>query len=141
MAERKSIVVTGAASGIGCETARLFAQRGWFVGIFDINADGLKALQTELGEENCFFGVMDVTDAESAKDGVSAFAEKTGGKYFRARNTDELKEIYQLLDQLEPVEQDTQSFRPVMALYYWPLAIALILAALITVFRITGISR
>lgn len=38
MEERKSIIVTGAGSGIGCETARLFAQRGWFVGIFDIHA-------------------------------------------------------------------------------------------------------
>ncbi|MCW9056847.1 MAG: VWA domain-containing protein, partial [Gammaproteobacteria bacterium] len=65
---------------------------------------------------------------------LTTIAEKTGGKYFRARNTDELNEIYHLLDTLEPVEQESQSFRPVTALYYWPLSIALLIAALITLF-------
>ncbi|MCW8854251.1 MAG: VWA domain-containing protein [Gammaproteobacteria bacterium] len=72
---------------------------------------------------------------------LTTIAEKTGGKYFRARNTDELNEIYHLLDTLEPVEQESQSFRPVTALYYWPLSIALLIAALITLFRLTGISK
>ena len=72
---------------------------------------------------------------------LTAIADKTSGKYFRARNTDELNEIYNLLDTLEPVEQESQSFRPVTALYYWPLSIALLIAALITLFRLTGISK
>ena len=38
---RKSIFVTGAASGIGAETARYFAQRGWFTGLYDVNEAGL----------------------------------------------------------------------------------------------------
>jgi NADP-dependent 3-hydroxy acid dehydrogenase YdfG len=80
MAERKSIIVTGAASGIGYETARLFSERGWFVGIFDVSAGGLKSLQGEIGDENCFSGVMDVTDANEVKAGIASFAEKTGGK-------------------------------------------------------------
>ena len=72
---------------------------------------------------------------------LTAIADKTGGKYFRARNTGELNKIYQLLDTLEPVEQESQSFRPVTALYYWPLSIALFIAALITLFRLTGMSK
>ena len=52
-------------------------------------------------------------------------ADLTNGQYFRARNTEELQEIYGLLDQLEPVEQDIESFRPTMSLYHWPLSIAL----------------
>ncbi|HBL94537.1 MAG TPA: short-chain dehydrogenase, partial [Hyphomonas sp.] len=31
---RKSIFITGAASGIGAETARYFAKRGWFCGLY-----------------------------------------------------------------------------------------------------------
>lgn len=46
---RRSILVTGAASGIGLATARLFASRGWFVGGFDVNEAALEALSAELG--------------------------------------------------------------------------------------------
>ena len=35
---------------------------------------------------------------------LTAIAEKTGGRYFRARDTKELSEIYAMLDKLEPVE-------------------------------------
>ncbi|MCB1871951.1 MAG: VWA domain-containing protein [Gammaproteobacteria bacterium] len=58
-------------------------------------------------------------------------ADTTGGRYFRAKNSEELVQIYQLLDRLEPVEQETRLFRPVKALYPWPLATALLLAALL----------
>ena len=53
-------------------------------------------------------------------------ADKTGGRYFRAKHTEELKQIYGLLNQLEPVEQTKETLRPVQSLYYWPLAAALL---------------
>ncbi len=59
---------------------------------------------------------------------LKEIADLTGGRYFRARNTDELNQIYQLLDQLEPVDQDEETFRPSKALYLWPLALALIIS-------------
>ncbi len=59
---------------------------------------------------------------------LTAIAEKTEGKYFRARNLEELEQIYQLLDELEPVNEETQFFRPTRTLYPWPLAIAGLLA-------------
>ena len=62
---------------------------------------------------------------------LKAIAETTGGRYFRARDTEELEQIYALLDELEPLGQDQQNLRPVNALYYWPLAMALALAALV----------
>ncbi|WP_299733244.1 VWA domain-containing protein [uncultured Endozoicomonas sp.] len=55
-------------------------------------------------------------------------AEMTGGRYFRARNTEELNQIYALLDQLEPTPQETQTFRPSKGLFYWPLGVALLLS-------------
>ena len=58
-------------------------------------------------------------------------ANKTGGRYFRAHDVAELQQIYALIDELEPVERDTQSYRPTWSLFYWPLGIALALASLL----------
>ncbi|MEY3808320.1 MAG: hypothetical protein RI893_1296 [Pseudomonadota bacterium] len=63
-------------------------------------------------------------------------AESTGGQYYRARNTDELNNIYMRLDELEPVEKDKQYFRPRSELYFWPLSFALALAAVIALSRL-----
>ncbi|MDO9423671.1 MAG: VWA domain-containing protein [Methylobacter sp.] len=63
-------------------------------------------------------------------------AESTGGQYYRARNTDELNNIYMRLDELEPVEKDKQYFRPRSELYFWPLSLALGLAAVIALSKV-----
>ncbi|MFK7885835.1 MAG: VWA domain-containing protein [Gammaproteobacteria bacterium] len=63
-------------------------------------------------------------DEESLRE----IAEQTGGRYFRARDTRELNEIYRTLDKLEPADVDTEGFRPVKALFYWPLGAALALS-------------
>ena len=72
---------------------------------------------------------------------LTAIADNTGGRYFRARNAQELEKIYQILDELEPVEKETQSFRPTSALFYWPLAASLLLASLIVLLRIVTRGR
>ena len=66
---------------------------------------------------------------------LSAIANKTGGRYFRARDIEQLEQIYALLDDLEPIEKDVQRFRPQAALYYWPLAIALLLMCIVVMKR------
>jgi len=58
-------------------------------------------------------------------------AKITGGKYFRAYNTDDLQNIYELLDLLEPVEKELKSYRPIKALFYLPLTAASVIAALL----------
>ena len=35
----KAIFITGAGQGIGLAIARLFAEKGWLVGLYDINAE------------------------------------------------------------------------------------------------------
>ena len=67
---------------------------------------------------------------------LKKIAQKTGGRYFRARNSEELEEIYQLLDELEPVEKDKQYFHPMAALYPWPLGLALLLTAILAISRL-----
>ena len=62
---------------------------------------------------------------------LTAVAEATGGRYFRARNTEELEAIYQLLDDIEPVEVDALSLRPQDELFIWPLALAGLFAGLV----------
>jgi len=63
---------------------------------------------------------------------LTAIAEQTGGRFFRAVDLDELAEIYALLDELEPVEQDSEFFRPIDPLFHWPLYAAFVLALLLT---------
>ncbi len=77
---RQSIFITGAASGMGRETARLFAAQGWFVGGFDVNETGLSELQAELGADNCLVRRLDVTDRDDYRAAIAAFGEATGGK-------------------------------------------------------------
>ncbi len=79
-----------------------------------------------------FFGNRRINPSRDLDEkSLRAIADKTGGRYFRARDINELKGIYRLLDELEPIEQEQQLFRPVRALYPWPLGAALILAGLI----------
>jgi len=62
---------------------------------------------------------------------LKAIAEKTHGRYFRARDVDSLMQIYAVLDKIEPVSKDELSYRPITELYRYPLAIALLLSFLI----------
>lgn len=61
---------------------------------------------------------------------LTKMAEKTGGKFFRARDTAELAGIYREINQLEPVADKAETLRPVDDLYAWPLALAMLIAAL-----------
>lgn len=75
-----SVFITGAASGIGRETAKLFAARGWFVGAADRDEAGLARLQGELGAAACSSHLMDVVDETSVQAALAAFARRTDGK-------------------------------------------------------------
>jgi len=66
---------------------------------------------------------------------LNAVALATGGRYFRARNPAELQGIYQVLDELEPVEQEKTTFRPVRSLSFIAIASALLLALLMILLR------
>lgn len=77
------------------------------------------------------FGNRRINPSEDLdEDTMRAVASATGGQYFRARNLEELDAIHKELDRLEPVEQDSRTFRPVRALFFWPLSVALVLSLL-----------
>lgn len=76
---RKSIFITGAASGMGRATAKLFADKGWFIGACDVNAGGLATLEQDIGADNSFVQILDVTTKDDFDQAMAAFAEETGG--------------------------------------------------------------
>jgi len=76
----RSIFITGAASGIGRETALLFASRGWRVGLFDVNEQALAQVAREAGEGRALARRLDVRDLADYRAAVAAFSEWTGGR-------------------------------------------------------------
>ncbi len=77
-AQRPAIFVTGAASGIGRACAERFAQRGWFVGLYDVNADGVAELAATLGDGNAVSGTLDVSDPEAWQRALADFWAHSG---------------------------------------------------------------
>ena len=134
---RVLILLTDGANTAGevepLKAAELAAEHGLKIYTIGIGADYVT--------RQSFFFNRKVKNTELDEKTLTAIADKTGGKYFRARDTEELNQIYTLLDTLEPVEQETQSFRPIMALYYWPLGFGLLLASIIALLRISGVTR
>ncbi|GAB3342085.1 vWA domain-containing protein [Marilutibacter aestuarii] len=57
-------------------------------------------------------------------------AEQTGGRFFRARDTEQLAGIYAEIDRLEPVERPGPAVRPRVERYAWPLGLAVSLGLL-----------
>jgi NAD(P)-dependent dehydrogenase (short-subunit alcohol dehydrogenase family) len=80
MSTRKAVFITGAASGIGLGTARRFAREGWFVGLADIDAAGLKAALEAVGRANGATFLLDVRDPAAWTDALSVFAAASGGR-------------------------------------------------------------
>ncbi|WP_331352620.1 VWA domain-containing protein [Cellvibrio sp. UBA7671] len=94
---------------------------------------GIKIYTIAFGAESMevpgIFGSRTVNPSADLDEGtMMAIAEKTGGKYFRARDLEELDSIHRELDRLEPIEMETETFRPVQTLFYWPLAFAFFLS-------------
>jgi short-subunit dehydrogenase len=75
-----SIFVTGAASGIGRATAELFASRGYFVGLFDVDGAAVAALAAQLGAGRAIAGELDVRDLGAFRASVAAFGAAAGGR-------------------------------------------------------------
>jgi Ca-activated chloride channel family protein len=58
---------------------------------------------------------------------LSEVSHRTGGRSYRAENGEQLGEIYTEIDRLAPVELRTESWRPKLPLFQWPLGGAVIL--------------
>ena len=72
----KSILITGASSGIGCAAAEAFLEDGWRVGAVARRADRLEELAAT--SENVVALPADVTDARAMKDVFARFSKIAG---------------------------------------------------------------
>lgn len=69
----KSIMITGAASGMGREGARLFHANGWRVGAIDRDNEGLESLVRELNFDRIWTRIVDVTDKSAFESALADF--------------------------------------------------------------------
>ncbi len=130
---RVLILLTDGANTAGevdpLQAAELAAREGLTIYTIGIGADEMLV--------RGLFGTRRVNPSSDLdEETLRAIADRTGGRYFRARDTAELEAIYRLLDELEPVEQDPETFRPVAALFYWPLAGALALITMLVMIKL-----
>ena len=126
---RVLILLTDGANTAGSvdpqRAAELAASEGVRVYTLGVGADTMTV--------RSLFGTRQVRNTELDEGALRSIADKTAGRYFRARDIEGLEEIYQLLDELEPASEDEEIFRPVHELYMWPLAGAVLLSMLIAV--------
>ena len=80
MRVRKAIFITGGGSGIGRATAQFFANKGWFVGLADVNAAGLAETAALLPTDASTQHVMDVRDRKAWDDALAAFTRASSGR-------------------------------------------------------------
>ncbi len=135
--DRVLILLTDGANTAGAvaplEAAELAAKEGMRVYTIGVGADAMLVRN--------LFGLRRMNpSADLDEDTLRGIAEKTGGKYFRARDTKELEEIYRLLDKLEPAAADAKQFRPRTTLFQWPLLGALMLSSILIGARVRGVS-
>ena len=136
---RVLILLTDGANNAGevqpLDAAKLAADNDVKIHTIGIGADKL----VRPGLFGSSFGSRVVNPSRDLdEDTLREIAALTGGNYFRARDPAELVSIYQLLDAMEPVEQESQSYRPQKSLFHIPLATAFaasLLLALLGVLR------
>ena len=126
------ILLTDGANTAGSvsplQAAELAAKQGMKIYTIGIGADEMK-VSGMLG-----FGTRTINpSADLDEPTMKKIASLTGAQYFRARNTDELRRIYQYIDKLEPIETDSETYRPIRNLFYYPLGAALLLTALLAI--------
>lgn len=110
------------------EAARLAQGLGIRIYTIGIGADEM----TMPGLFGSSFGSRQVNpSADLDEAGLQKIAQTTGGQYFRARNPQELANIYALVDQLEPVEQEAETYRPRQSLGYLAVLLALLISFLL----------
>ena len=80
MTDRKAIFITGGGSGIGRAIATYFAARGWFVGVGDVNAAGMRETCAGIADDRCFQHTFDVRDRAAWDEALSACEGAAGGR-------------------------------------------------------------
>jgi len=78
--QRRSIFISGGASGIGRAIARHFGERGWFVGIGDIDDAGMQDTLGLIEGGFKYAHRLDVRDRAAWDEALGAFRTAAGGR-------------------------------------------------------------
>lgn len=89
--------------------------------------EGIKTYTIGVGAPNVFFRMMSLAAPGVDEQGLNSLAQATKGQYFRAESTADLQQVYQLIDMLEPTNNDERYIQETAELYYWPLLAAVFL--------------
>ena len=122
------VLVTDGSNTAGFKDPVLAAaaagQQGMTIHTIGVGSD-IEALSRIYGQQNIPAGVV-LNEAV-----LRRIAEVTGGRYFRATDSEALERIYRELDRLEPIEYQYRSHRPREERFAWPLLAALLLLVLL----------
>jgi len=114
------------------EAAQLAAELGIRIHTIGIGADKL----TLPGLFGSSFGSRQINPSmELDEKTLETIARQTGGRYFRARDPQQLSQIYLLLDELEPIEQASSIYRPRQSLGHLFLAMTMIFSFFLVLFK------
>lgn len=78
--DNRAIFITGGASGIGRAVAIFFAERGWYIGISDVDSAGMEETLALIGSDRATSYPLDVRDRGQWDAALSGFAKATGGR-------------------------------------------------------------
>ena len=98
----------------------------------------IKVYTIGVGSPNLFFKMLSSVGLQGLDESeLNTLADVTKGQYFRASKTDELRKIYDLIDELETSTDEERYVRDIEELYYVPLFLAWVWAfSLIVVWRL-----
>ena len=126
-ANRVLVLLTDGVNNVGevdpKQAAKLAAQEGIRIYTIGFGAE-------EMTVPGFLFNRSVNPSAELDIETLTAIAETTGGIFHRAKSSQELEAIYEALDELEPVEQDAEIYRPIRSLFWYPLAFSLVMSFL-----------
>lgn len=131
--DRILILLTDGANNVGAlnpvKAARLAAQEN--IRIYTVGVGGNRAATSP---SDLFFNFsFPLAGSDLDEDTLREISKITGGHYFHADSTKKLVQIYELLNQYEPVLQPEEVYRPTWPLGHYPLGLAFALSLMLAV--------
>jgi len=117
------------------EAARALGVKVYTIGV-GVRGEAPIPVTDEAGKSRIIMARVDVDEKT-----LQAVADLTGGRFYRATDTDSLRKIYDQINTFEKSAQTVQRFEHVEELYIWALLPALALLALSLLLQLTWFRR
>jgi Ca-activated chloride channel homolog len=117
------------------EAAKALGVKVYTIGV-GVRGEAPIPVKDERGNSHIIMARVDVDEKT-----LQTVADLTGGKFYRATDTDSLQNIYDQINTFEKSAQTVQKFEQVEELYSWVLIPSLILLALGLMFQLTRFRR